>query len=388
MNTQSLPSEIAKLAFLEAERQSGEVPTDHFDLGNSAPLNWIDSQQGFDFWRKINMGDFSPFYELQLNKSKSEQTMKLAELPVKLAELLIEEAAQQGFTISLEKHGDVLLPLLPLDFSETTQGQEFWKHINFGDYTPYFNLAKEAVKAEDEQEETKIPKHFLSQLPAEIAELVKLEAELQGKLFEVGVDYDLSNSAIFDWKKTRQGKPFWRTILWLGDYQPFEDLKAELEEKGMEGAKHASTPNSDNLFLVKSLQELEATGKVKIVIVKSHCKLGFHLSSKIEEQVIMKIVHSIPAITVEHSAIDDEEERNSFTYAGISAVDIEKPKVRLDIYITDKDNFETIAIKVAVATEKLAELAQVDKIIDLRESEDLFECMEGYFGEQNRIFTK
>jgi hypothetical protein len=91
---------------------------------------------------------------------------------------------------------------------------------------------------------------------------------------------------------------------------------------------------------------------------------------------------------ISHSVSDDEDEENDgFVYPVIKAQDVvvSQPRVMIDIQIIGLDTPETIQKKINIARAKLDELDKIDSIIAMRESDNLLDCMDGYFGEGHRI---
>lgn len=234
------------------------------------------------------------------------------------------------------------------------------------------------------QEEIEILNVIL--LPLEIAKIA------QAEMRKLSPQHDTFDSNA--WSETSQGYDFWKRIH-DGDFEEFfNTLKEETKQtlnfspnfKNAENMQNTSKHQS----LISQLHNLEETGKVRVVVKRvfeTHYKTK-DLDKALEKQVVMNLIHSIPAMEISHSVSDDEDEENDgFVYPVIKAQDVvvSQPRVMIDIQIIGLDTPETIQKKINIARAKLDELDKIDSIIAMRESDNLLDCMDGYFGEGHRI---
>ncbi len=235
------------------------------------------------------------------------------------------------------------------------------------------------------QEEIEILNVIL--LPLEIAKIAQVEMR---KLTPQHDTFD-SNA----WSETSQGYDFWKRIH-DGDFEEFfNTLKEETKQTLNFSPNFKNAENmqntSKNLSLVQQLQNLEETGKVRVIVQRvfeTHYKTK-DLQKALEKQVVMNLIHTIPAMEISHTVSDDDDDENNdgFTYPTIKAEDVvvSQPRVMIDILIIGLDNADTIQSKINIAKAKLAELDKIDSIIAMRESDNVLDCMDGYFGEGHRI---
>lgn len=229
----------------------------------------------------------------------------------------------------------------------------------------------------------------LSSLPLAIVELVKAEATAQGITIDFASDPELRDQDVLVWANTSQGYRFWETIEGA-DFSEFYSKYPKTEVINTQTPTIMQNQATGNLPLVQQLQELEATGKVRVIVKKevreTHYKTR-DLDKALEKQVVMNIIHTIPAMEFIATVVDNEGETgiDGFHMPNIEEVEIEQPRVLIDILIIGLDNKETIQKKINIAKAKLAELSEIDRIIELRQSDNILDCMEGYFGEGNRI---